>query len=152
MPFEDETTSASSESPGGYKHEALSNRTIRTSTGKAKDPELSRLHVRQASSLAPKLQTNKQQRRRAQNRQSQKQFRERKQKAYDEVIAQLHDRDQVIAGLRSEITVLNLTVNSLQRGKQNCLDAVVRLCQSMYEFPESVNPGRESSLCPKMSP
>lgn len=82
------------------------------------------------------------QRRRAQNRQSQKQFRERKQKAYDEVVAQLRDRDHVIEGLRSEITVLNLTVSSLQREKQNCLDTVVRLCQSMYEFPGLAKPAK----------
>lgn len=85
-----------------------------------------------------------QQRRRAQNRQSQKQFRERKQKAYDEVVAQLQGRDQVIEGLRSEITILTLTVNSLQREKQNCLDTVVKLCQSMYEIPELVRHGKEN--------
>jgi len=45
MPFEDETTSPSSESPGDYKQEAASNRNRRASTCKAKDPELSRLNV-----------------------------------------------------------------------------------------------------------
>lgn len=50
----------------------------------------------------------------------------------------------MIEGLKSEITVLNLTVSSLQREKQNCLDAVVRLCQSMYEFPpELCKQGKE---------
>jgi hypothetical protein len=144
MPFEDETTSASSESPGGYMQDNPSNRTRRTSASNAKDPELSRLHVKALTySQPPDSRLTSQQRRRAQNRQSQKQFRERKQKAYDEVIAQLQSRDHVIESLRSEITVLNLTVCSLQREKQNCLDAVVRLCQSMYEFPDVVKSGKE---------
>jgi len=55
MPFEDETTSASSESPGGYKQKILSNLDRRTPNSKAKDPELSRLHVRLLPYFVPRI-------------------------------------------------------------------------------------------------
>jgi hypothetical protein len=52
------------------------------------------------------------------------------------VLTQLEAEREIVARLKNEITILNSTVLSLQREKQTSLDAVVRLCRSMYDFPE----------------
>jgi hypothetical protein len=43
-----------------------------------------------------------------------------------------------VSRLKSEVVGLQREVVSLQREKQTSLDAVVRLCRSMYDFPDGL--------------
>lgn len=67
------------------------------------------------------------QKRREQNRQSQRQYRYRKEKAYQDVTRQLEAERQAVADLRNEVDELILVIACLQKERNDFLNAVIQL-------------------------
>jgi hypothetical protein len=97
----------------------------RSKTQKQKDSKLDILACPLYSPM-----TNSAQRRREQNRTSQKKFREKMRKTYEAVLQALETERQTSARLRDEVTALHSAIDCLTKGSQSCLETISRLYQS----------------------